>query len=544
VHEDHEACVRAVQSKDARFDGWFYTAVTTTGIYCRPSCPVVPPKPEHMRFYPSAAAAQQAGYRACKRCRPDASPGSPLWNERADLVARAMRLIADGVIDTGGVPALASRLGYSVRQVERQLLAELGAGPLALARAQRAQTARLLIETTALPMGDVAFAAGFASIRTFNDTVRAVFALPPTELRRRARRGAGGAAVTGAAGTLSLRLPFRLPLLPDSLFGHLAATAVPGVEEWRDGAYRRTLRLPRGPAIVALRPGPEHIGCQLTLADLRDLATAISRCRWLLDLDADPVAIGALLAADPVLAPLVAKAPGRRVPRTVDAAEFALRAVIGQQVSTAAARTHAGRLAAAYGEPVTDPAGGLTRLFPSPEVLASVLTAGAPPDGTAPGSTLGTSPPGSAPAGSAPADSAPAGSPAGPARGGRPAAAPGGLAMPRARQVSFAALATALASGQLDLSPGSDWARAREVMAGLPGLGPWTIETIAMRGLGDPDAFIPGDLGVRLAAKALGLPATPAALTKRAADWRPWRAYAVQYLWATGDHAINRLPAA
>ncbi|HEV8218765.1 MAG TPA: AlkA N-terminal domain-containing protein [Streptosporangiaceae bacterium] len=493
MHEDHEACVRAVQSKDARFDGWFYTAVTTTGIYCRPSCPVVPPKPEHMRFYPSAAAAQQAGYRACKRCRPDASPGSPLWNERADLVARAMRLIADGVIDTGGVPALAARLGYSVRQVERQLLAELGAGPLALARAQRAQTARLLIETTALPMGEVAFAAGFASIRAFNDTVRAVFALPPTELRRRARRGAGGA-VTAAPGTLSLRLPFRLPLLPDSLFGHLAATAVPGVEEWRDGAYRRTLRLPRGHAIVALRPGPEHIGCQLTLADLRDLATAISRCRWLLDLDADPVATGALLAADPVLAPLVAKAPGRRVPRTVDAAEFALRAVIGQQVSTAAGRTHAGRLAAAHGEPVTDPAGGLTRLFPSPAALA--------------------------------------------------AAGPGALAMPRARQASFAALAGALAGGQLDLSPGSDWARAREVMAGLPGLGPWTVESIAMRGLGDPDAFIPGDLGVRLAAKALGLPATPAALTKRAADWRPWRAYAVQYLWATGDHAINRLPAA
>ena len=509
MHEDHEACVRAVQSKDARFDGWFYTAVTTTGIYCRPSCPVVPPKPEHMRFYPSAAAAQQAGYRACKRCRPDASPGSPLWNERADLVARAMRLIADGVIDTGGVPALASRLGYSVRQVERQLLAELGAGPLALARAQRAQTARLLIETTALPMGDVAFAAGFASIRTFNDTVRAVFALPPTELRRRARRGAGGAAVTGAAGTLSLRLPFRLPLLPDSLFGHLAATAVPGVEEWRDGAYRRTLRLPRGHAIVALRPGPEHIGCQLTLADLRDLATSISRCRWLLDLDADPVAIGALLSADPVLAPLVVKAPGRRVPRTVDAAEFALRAVIGQQVSTAAARTHAGRLAAAYGEPVTDPAGGLTRLFPSPAVLASAL-----------------------PASALPASTGPAG------------AGPGTLAMPRARQASFAALAAALAGGELDLSPGSDWARAREVMTGLPGLGPWTIESIAMRGLGDPDAFIPGDLGVRLAARALGLPATPAALTRRAADWRPWRAYAVQYLWAAGDHAINRLPAA
>src|SRR6202020_166312 len=203
MHDDFERCLRAVRSKDARFDGWFFTAVATTRIYCRPSCPAVPPKAKNMSFYPSAAAAQQAGFRACKRCRPDATPGSPLWNERADLVARAMRLIADGVIDSGGVPGLAARLGYSVRQVERQLLAELGAGPLALARAQRAQTARLLIETSALPMADVAFAAGFASIRTFNDTVREVFALSPTELRRRARGGQAAA----ASGVLSLPLP-------------------------------------------------------------------------------------------------------------------------------------------------------------------------------------------------------------------------------------------------------------------------------------------------------------------------------------------------
>ncbi|HEX5288419.1 MAG TPA: Ada metal-binding domain-containing protein, partial [Streptosporangiaceae bacterium] len=208
MHDDTEQCVRAVRSKDDRFDGWFFTAVLTTRIYCRPSCPAVTPKPEHMVFYPSAAAAQQAGFRACKRCRPDASPGSPEWNVRADLVARAMRLIADGIIDTAGVPGLAARLGYSVRQLERQLRAELGAGPLALARAQRAQTARLLIETTALPMGDVAFAAGFASIRTFNDTVREVFALSPTELRRRAGRGRA----VPAAGALALRLPFRAPL--------------------------------------------------------------------------------------------------------------------------------------------------------------------------------------------------------------------------------------------------------------------------------------------------------------------------------------------
>ncbi len=503
MHEDTERCIRAVQSKDARFDGWFFTAVLTTGIYCRPSCPVVPPKPQNMRFFPSAAAAQQAGFRACKRCRPDASPGSPEWNERADLVARAMRFIADGVVDRAGVAGLAARLGYSVRQVERQLLAELGAGPLALARAQRAQTARLLIETTTLPMGDVTFAAGFPSIRTFNDTVLEVFAMSPTELRRRAAAGNQGASRPGPAGTagpasslasISLRLPFRQPMWPDNLFGHLAATAIPGIEEWRDGAYRRTLRLPNGPGVVSLRPGPEYIACQLALTDLRDLAMAISRCRRLLDLDADPVAIGEQLREDPELAPLIDKAPGRRVPRTVDAAELAVRAVIGQQVSTAAARTHGARVAERYGEPVDDPGGALTRLFPDMAELADTDMAA--------------------------------------------------LAMPAPRRQSVAALARAVASGALDLGAGADWYLARSVLATVPGVGPWTIELVAMRGLGDPDAFAPTDLGVRRAAAALGLPASPAALTRRAERWRPWRAYAVQYLWATSDHAVNQLPAA
>ncbi len=497
MHEDTERCVRAVQSKDDRFDGWFFTAVLTTGIYCRPSCPATPPKPGNMRFYPSAAAAQQAGFRACKRCRPDASPGSPQWNERADLVARAMRLIADGVVDRDGVSGLASTLGYSVRQIERQLRAELGAGPLALARAQRAQTARLLIETTALPMGDVAFAAGFPSIRTFNDTVLEVFALAPTELRKRAAASRAGADSSGGGslGVLSLRLPFRAPMCPDNLFGHLVATAVPGVEEWRDGSYRRTLRLPHGQGVVALRPCPDYVDCQLALADLRDLAMAISRCRRLLDLDADPVAVCDQLREDAVLAPLVDKAPGRRIPRTVDAAEFAIRAVIGQQVSTAAARTHAARLAVAFGEPAEDPGGGLTRLFPEMSVLAQ-------------------------------------------------ADAQAVLAMPQARKRTLVALARAIADGDVDLAPGADWEVARSQLGAVPGLGPWTIEVIAMRGLGDPDAFPATDLGVRQAAQALGLPGSPAALTRRAEPWRPWRGYAVQYLWATSDHAINRLPAA
>ncbi|MEV1051894.1 AlkA N-terminal domain-containing protein [Streptomyces sp. NPDC049887] len=492
MHTDTERCVRAVRSRDSRFDGWFFTAVLTTRIYCRPSCPAVPPKAENMTFHPSAAACQQAGFRACKRCRPDTSPGSPEWNARADAVARAMRLIQDGVVDREGVTGLAARLGYSTRQVERQLLAEVGAGPLALARAQRAQTARILVETTSLPMAEVAFAAGFSSIRTFNDTVREVFALAPGELRTRATTRRGGAPVPAPPGVLTLRLPFRTPLNPDNLFGHLAATAVPGVEEWRDGAYRRTLTLPNGHGIVSLSPRPDHIECRLSLTDHRDLTFAISVCRRMLDLDADPVAVDDQLRTDPLLAPLVDKAPGRRVPRTVDAAEFAVRAVLGQQVSTAAARTHAARLVRAHGTPVQDPEGGLTHLFPAPEALAGVD--------------------------------------------------PDTLAFPRSRRTTLTTLFGALADGTLRLGPDSDWDEARARLSALPGFGPWTVEAIAMRALGDPDAFPVTDLGVRHAAAALGLPPTPAALTRRAAAWRPWRAYAVQYLWATGDHPINRLP--
>ncbi|HHU08878.1 MAG TPA: DNA-3-methyladenine glycosylase 2 family protein [Intrasporangiaceae bacterium] len=520
MHEDHDRCVRAVQGRDARFDGQFITGVTSTGIYCRPSCPARTPARENMRFYPSAAAAHRDGLRACKRCLPDASPGSPEWNIRADVVARAIRLIEDGLLDRADVPALAAAVGYSPRHLERLMREEVGAGPLGLARAQRAQTARTLIERTDLPFSEITWAAGFGSIRTFNETVRAVYGSAPRELRARAGRvaplPAGNANSArekkpcevdvsrqwretsggpGAYTEVPVRLPFRAPLEPCQLFGHLAATAVPGVEEWDGARYRRTLRLPHGHGILSAHPpaaGERHIAATLLLTDVRDLTAAVHRTRWLFDLDADPHAVDAALAEDPLLAPSVAVAPGRRVPRCVDPAELAVRIVLGQQISTTRAARLTGRLVADLGDPIEDPAGALTHLFPTPQAWA-----GAPDDI---------------------------------------------FRMPGARRRAVLALATALRDG-LDLGPGADWATARESLAGIPGIGPWTVESIAMRALGDPDAFIATDLGVRTAAAALkqGLD-TDRALREHAERWRPWRAYAVQYLWATGTHPINDPP--
>lgn len=490
MHEDFDRCHRAVQSKDARFDGWFVTAVLTTKIYCRPSCPVRPPYARNMRFYPTAAAAQKAGFRACKRCRPDASPGSPEWNVRGDAVARVMRLITDGTVDREGVTGLAARVGYTTRQLERLLQAEVGANPLALARAQRTQTARVLIETTQLPFSDVAFAAGFASIRQFNDTVRAVCDLTPTALRQRARSRFGRG--EGATGTLSLRLPVRTPFAYEGLFGHLAASAVPGVEEVRDGRYRRTLRLANGNGIVSLTPQPDHVRCEIMLDDFRDLAAAIARCRRLLDLDADPEAVVDALGADQDLSALVAKAPGQRIPRTVDEQELALRVVLGQQVSIKAARTHAHRIVTAYGHPVADIDGELTHVFPAVDDLAEID--------------------------------------------------PAHLAFPKSRQRSLIALIKALAEGDVVLDAGSDWDRARTQLMELPGIGPWTAEVIAMRGLGDPDAYPASDLGVRMAAQQLGLPSEPRPLAEHSMRWRPWRSYATQHLWTALDHAVNEWP--
>ena len=472
---DDEQRYQAAASKDARFDGVFFIAVTTTGVYCRPSCPAMTPKRGNVRFYKTAAAAQQAGFRACKRCRPDASPGSPEWNVRADMAARAMRLIADGVVDRAGVEGLARSLGYEQRQVRRVLTAELGAGPLALARAQRAQTARVLVETTKLPLGDIAFAAGFASIRQFNATMREVFDTPPTQLRERAAKRAP---VT-PPGVLCLRLPYRPPIDLPRLLGFLAERAVPGVEEVTARSYRRTISLPNGRGILCLRiiDSENWVQCELELDDLRDVTAAVQRCRRLLDLDADPDAVSGFLASDPVLGPLARACPGRRSPGHVDGSELALRAVLGQQVSIAAARRLGARLTAEYGKPLPRPDGTLTHCFPDAATIA--------------------------------------------------AADPAALPMPAARARALTGLAAALASGEVRLDPGADRDRAAAQLMALPGIGPWTAAYIRMRALSDPDAFLPTDAGVLRAVAGLGA-AGPAA-----ERWRPWRSYAVHHLWAT-----------
>lgn len=485
MHTDEAACLRAIRSKDARFDGVFYTGVTSTGIYCRPSCPARTPHPGNVRFYPTAAAAQEAGFRACKRCLPGAAPGAPEWDIRGDTVARAMRLIDDGVVDREGVPGLATTLGYSTRQVQRLLAAEVGAGPIALARTRRAQTARTLLEATDLSMADVAFASGFASLRSFNVTIREIYAATPTELRARSRTPAAPA--RGALTFVNLTLPARAPFCPCNVFGHLIATAIPGVEVFHDGAYHRTLRLPQGWGVASLHPpvsGQTSVRARLGLTDISQLPTAISRVRRLLDLDADPVAATELLARDPGLNPHVRRHPGRRIPRSVDAAELALRIVLGQQVSTAAAQTHGARLVAAVGTPVETPIPGLTHLFPTPAAAAQV------PDEA--------------------------------------------LSFPDSRRQSLRRLASALAAGDIDLGVGTDREQARHSLLDLKGIGTWSVEMIAMRGLGDPDAFPATDLGVARGLTSLG--------DTNPDQWRPWRSYATQYLWALTPHAVNTIP--
>lgn len=489
---DAEACYRAVKSRDRRFDGRFFTAVRTTGIYCRPSCPARTPAPENVTFHPTAAAAQAAGYRACKRCLPDATPGSPQWDVDADLAGRAMRLIADGVVDRDGVEGLAARLGYTSRHLGRVLTAELGAGPLALARAQRVQTARVLIETTTLTMSEIAHASGFGSIRQFNDTVREVYATSPSELRGRRRLTRSAARPTATRGQIDVAVPVRTPFAGARLWEFLAARAVPGLEvaepsDSGGGSYARSLDLPYGPALVRIHlrdePAPAataQVPLTLWLTDVRDTGAAVERVRRLLDADCDPMAVDDALAADGRLAPLVAAAPGLRVPGHVDGAEVAVRAVLGQQVSVAAARTQAARLAAAYGKPLAvSQIEQITHLFPTPDTLAGLD--------------------------------------------------PATLPMPASRGRALVALAAALADGEVVLDRGEARAEVRRRLLALRGIGPWTADYIALRALGDPDVFLPGDLVIRQALAELGVAA--GAVEETAAGWRPWRSYALMHLW-------------
>ena len=481
---DFDTCYRAVLARDPRFDGRFFTAVTSTGIYCRPVCPARTPARRNMRFYPHAGAAEAAGFRACRRCRPETSPGSPEWNVRADLAGRAVRLIADGYVDEHGVDGLAHRLAVTERHLRRLLVAELGAGPLALARSMRMQTARRLLAETTMPITEIAFASGFSSVRQFNATFVESYGMPPSALRPALRRPAAAEKRAGPdSAWLTLKLACREPFDGAALLGFLALRAVPGVEQVTGDRYARTIRAPGGPGLIELtmpdgagaRPGPRHVLLRARLPRLRGVGQVVSRCRQLLDLDADACAISAVLAADGLLAPLVAARPGLRVPGTYDGFELAVRAVLGQQVSVLAARTLAGRLASRFGTRLEMPGNSPAILFPGPADLADADLSG--------------------------------------------------LGLTTARQATLRALGAAVAGGTLALDHGADPQQTAARLAELPGIGPWTISYILMRAVGDPDAFPASDLGVRRVLEHLG------GSTARADRWRPWRAYAAVHLW-------------
>lgn len=509
---------RAIDARDVRFDGQFFTAVSSTGIYCRPSCPARTPKPENVTFYPTSAAAQTAGFRACKRCFPEAAAGTPEWNLRRDLAGRAMRFILDGTVDREGVEGLASRLGYSVRHIHRVLVSELGAGPLSLARARRAQSARALLVDSDLAFADVAFAAGFGSVRQFNTTIQEIFATKPGELRTRYRGplpAEGSRDETGGhplGVRLSVDLPVRQPFDAAGVFKFLAARAVAGVEVADLSApaclrYARTLLLPGGPGAVqitaTLTKATWHVRARLELATLADVAPAIARVRRLLDLDADPVAVDTGLRQDPALVPLVERTPGIRVPGAVDPHELVIRALIGQQISVMAARTHLGRLSARTGSGYVSTIPGLTRLFPT----IDQIIAGIPEPGND-----------------------------GPLDPDRP------LRLPSHAIRALLTLSHALKCGQLTVDVGVDAEILREQLLSLPRIGHWTAAYIAMRVLGDPDAWLYGDVALVAGARSVGFlkhdvakTAGHRVLADRATQWAPWRSYAVMHLWRMSE---------
>ena len=491
---DREACYRAIQSRDARFDGRLFTGVRTTGIYCRPICPARTPKLENVVFYSCAAAAQAAGFRACLRCRPELSPDLAAWHGTSSSVVRALTLIAGGALDgdEADVDGLALRLGIGGRQLRRLFTKHIGASPIAVMQTRRILFAKQLIHDTRLSMVDVAMAAGFGSVRRFNETFRRLYGRPPSQLRRK-RSGAATAGGDPPAET-KLLLSYAPPYDWPAMMSFLATRAIPGVEAVDVDRYRRTVDVDgaRGTIEVTQVPGRDALAATIRFPNVKALPAIVARVRRVFDLGADVRMIATQLGKDPCLAPLIAARPGLRVPGAWDGFEIAVRAILGQQITVAAARRLAGKLVAVYGSPLNpDVDEELTTVFPTPERLAMVDL-----------SSLG---------------------------------------MPRARAVAVSLLAAAAANDPrlFDRDRDLDVAIAR--LKAVRGIGEWTAQYIAMRALREPDAFPADDVGLlRAMADVEGRRPTPAALAARAEAWRPWRAYAAQHLWSAGGVVPRR----
>ena len=499
---DAAICNRARLARDPRFDGRFFIAVRSTGIYCRPICPSPTAKRENVRFFATAAEAVSAGYRPCLRCRPEAAPGTAAWNGTSTTVSRALRLIADGALQDDGVAKLSERLGVSARHLDRLFRMHLGASPAAVAKTARLQFAKQLISDTDLPMFRVALASGFGSVRRFNDSIRDLYGRSPSELRRmrvatrsrsgkaamRARRGK--AAIRSRSDEYVFRLPYRPPYDWDSLLAFLAARAIPGVEEVAAGAYRRSFSLGGTHGILEVRHEAlaNSLEARVRFPEPVSLLPIVTRLRAMFDLAADPAPIAEHFRRDLLLGRLVEKYPGLRVPGAWDGFELAVRAILGQQVSVSAASTLAGRIAQSLGEPLSIPdgdhsnGGGLTFVFPD---AGAVAAAGLP-------------------------------------------------GMPEVRASAIRTLASAVASGRIAFS-GSDGGAA-DGLKRIRGIGEWTEQYIAMRAGNEPDAFPVQDL-VLMRVAGRGVPLTAADLRARAEAWRPWRAYAAILLWRSAADA-------
>jgi AraC family transcriptional regulator, regulatory protein of adaptative response / DNA-3-methyladenine glycosylase II len=468
---DPDACFRAVRSRDRRFDGRFFTAVASTGIYCRPICPVRPPKRENMRFYSSAAAAEGAGYRPCLRCRPERAPGLATVDAASRLAGAAIARIEEHAVSNGKVSDLAGALGVSDRHLRRVTEAEFGVSPIELAQTQRLLLAKRLLSETSLKLTEIAFASGFGSVRRFNALFKSRYGLNPRSIRR----------YSGATPGLICQLDFRPPFAWQSMLAYLRNRAIPGVEVVDETHYRRTVALANrhGWIDVSLAKSGTALEVMISPTLAPVIGGVIVRVKHLFDLSAAPDAVAALLAEDPMLKPLVRRLPGLRVPGAFDGFELAVRAVLGQQVSVKGASTLAGRWARMLGATIDTPHSGLDRLAPTADRMRNVATHEIR-----------------------------------------------ALGLPDSRARCLQALARAVADRGVVLSTGANVEEQLERLTELPGIGPWTAQYIAMRALHWPDAFPEGDLGLLRAANL-----KHRELRARAELWRPWRAYAAHYLW-------------